>query len=60
MITPAPSAAESIRSSHSVFMLIPFASGAIRASFFVPIICFAAMFLYATVFGPMGKRKPVG
>ena len=35
-------------------------SGAIRASFFVPIICFAAMFLYATVFGPTGKRKSAG
>ena len=26
-------------------------SGAIRASFFIPIICFAVMFAYATVFG---------
>ena len=26
-------------------------SGAIRASFFIPIICFAVMFAYATIFG---------
>lgn len=32
-------------------------SGAIRASFFIPIICFAAMFLYAAVFGPQGRRS---
>ena len=32
-------------------------SGAIRASFFIPIICFVAMFLYATVFGPMKKKE---
>ena len=32
-------------------------SGAIRASFFIPIICFIAMFLYATVFGPMKKKE---
>ena len=31
-------------------------SGALRASFFVPIICFLAMFVYATVFGPRRRR----
>lgn len=30
-------------------------SGAIRASFFIPIICFAVMFVYAAVFGPSKK-----
>ena len=32
-------------------------SGAIRASFFIPIICFAVMFAYATVFGVAGQTK---
>ena len=31
-------------------------SGALRASFFVPIICFLAMFVYAAVFGPRRRR----
>ena len=31
-------------------------SGAIRASFFIPIICFVVMFVYATVFGPKRNR----
>ena len=31
-------------------------SGALRASFFIPIICFVAMFVYAAVFGPMNKK----
>ena len=31
-------------------------SGAIRASFFIPVICFAVMFAYATIFRS-GKRK---
>ena len=33
-------------------------SGAIRASFFIPIICFAAMFAYASFFGEDGRSKP--
>ena len=32
-------------------------SGAIRASFFIPIVCFVAMFVYAVVFGPRRKRR---
>lgn len=32
-------------------------SGAIRASFFVPIVCFAAMFAYAFVFGKLFPPK---
>lgn len=31
-------------------------SGALRASFFIPLICFAAMFVYAIVFGPERKK----
>ena len=34
-------------------------SGAIRASFFIPIICFVAMFLYAVGFGPNKKEELV-
>ena len=32
-------------------------SGALRASFFIPIICFAAMFAYAVVFGPRQDER---
>ena len=32
-------------------------SGALRASFFVPAICFALMFVYAAVFRGSGERK---
>ena len=33
-------------------------SGAIRASFFIPIVCFAAMFAYASFFGEDDRSKP--
>ena len=32
-------------------------SGALRASFFIPIICFAIMFAYAVLCGPMKQRE---
>jgi len=32
-------------------------SGAIRASFFIPVLCFAVMFAYAAVFGPGCREK---
>ena len=32
-------------------------SGALRASFFIPIICFAIMFAYAVLCGPMKRRE---
>ena len=32
-------------------------SGAIRASFYVPIICFVTMFIYAFVFGKLFPAK---
>jgi FHS family L-fucose permease-like MFS transporter len=63
-----PWMAEVISANESVFFaLVPgmdftwdanlrTSSGAIRASFFIPVICFAVMFAYATIFRS-GKRK---
>ena len=70
VITPWMASVVSAKES-AFFALVPLAdftwdanlrtsSGAIRASFFIPIICFAAMFLYATVFGPNGKEEGAG
>ena len=54
--------------AHPLFALLPSAdflwdanlrtsSGSLRAAFFIPVLCFVAMFVYAAVFGPATGRR---